>query len=407
VRALWYVRARNVDVTGMPPRPSLTAPSLALALLAAGCGSAPASSIVKTPEWKPEGQTKCAIGKSQRRPLIVEWPSPDRGALEAQAKKGIVAVRYVGCEMEVLRQCKAPGAYAYVPVTRKTDQLSIKTADELYASIPVHAAQFEGKLKESGELAVNMTIVGSFEADRTEVRADELAGNCGAATHYVSAITAGAFEFSAGGGAKVTGGVGVGPLGAGASSNAEREILNRDGFKGACEKATGSDKAPPDGCGALLRVEVVPLGSSASASPAVGRPPPTPEPPSAGPVASDGVVLSVGPPRYDPAPPPSTARTVGNIGIASGSLGLTLGLITGFVALLIKPGLRSDCPNNVCPPSKAGALTTYNVMGMMANVGFIGGGALLVGGIIARAVAPTAPKKAGITFDGNGFSGSF
>src|SRR5258708_54656 len=80
------------------------------------------------------------------RPLIGEWPSADRAALESQARRGTVVVHYVGCEMEVLRQCTAPGAYAYAPTTRQRDKIAIRDADELYANLPLGAAALEGKL---------------------------------------------------------------------------------------------------------------------------------------------------------------------------------------------------------------------------------------------------------------------
>ena len=155
-------------------RPSLRrfvgAAAFVCALGLGACGGARPEA--QPPKLDLQGQSKCSVKGGTRRPLIVEWPSADRGGLEASAKKGVVAVRYVGCEMEVLRQCKVPGSYVYTPVTRKEDQVSIRNADELYATIPVHAASFEGKLAASGRLDVAMTIVGGYEAERTTVRVD-------------------------------------------------------------------------------------------------------------------------------------------------------------------------------------------------------------------------------------------
>lgn len=225
-----------------------------------GCGGmTPASELARAPAFEPEGQTKCSVAQSQDKPLIVEWPAADRGALEAQMSKGLVAVRYQGCEMEVLRRCQGGTRYGYTPVTPKQEHVSIRTADELYAAIPVHAAKFEGKLETAGQLDVDMTLVGSWEAGVDAVTRDAFSGDCGDATHFVHAITAGAFEFAASGGASVGAGASVGGLGAGAESQAERELLNRDGYEKACDEATLDDEAPPDGCGALLRLEVVPF----------------------------------------------------------------------------------------------------------------------------------------------------
>ncbi|MGZ3422900.1 MAG: hypothetical protein ACXWUG_15660 [Polyangiales bacterium] len=243
--------------------------ALAAIALAIGCNRqlGHAGSGPKPPAYDPDS-SKCSVTKSQSRPLIVEWSSPDRGSLEALKNKGLVVVRYSGCEMEILRGCKAPGVYGYTPFTTKRDRVTIRTADDLYANVPMGAAKLEAKLEQSGELNVSMTIVGTYEADKTSIKAEELQGSCDGATHYVTAITAGSFEFSAGAeqAASASAGV-VGIGGAGGSTKSKHEILSRDGDDAACAKATLDDKAPPAGCGALLRLEVTPIAGAA--------PPPT------------------------------------------------------------------------------------------------------------------------------------
>ena len=262
----------------MLPRSVVRRPALALALgLILGCSGGNTSKLAAPPAFAPKDQTRCGVTKSQARPLIVEWPSADRGDLEAQAKAGLVAVRYVGCEMEVLPRCRAPGSYGYTPFTRKDDRISIRDADELYASVPLGAAKLEAKLASKGELDVMMTIVGKYVADHATVSRDDLTGECDGATHVVASLTAGAFEFFAGADAEVGGGAGVAGIGAGAKSATRRELLNRDGDKASCDKATEEDKKPPSGCGALLRVEVVPIAGSA-VTPAGPEPAVTPAP---------------------------------------------------------------------------------------------------------------------------------
>lgn len=231
-----------------------------LALGVAGCGgSTPASELAKAPEFNPKGQTKCSIAASQARPLIVEWPSTDRGDLEAAAKKGVVAVRYSGCEMEVLRRCAVEAGYGYTPFTRKDDRISIRDADELYANVPIGAVKLEGKLEKAGQLTVTMTAVGKLEAQLRDQDPLKMRGDCTEATHLVTGVTVGAFEFYAGADAEVGGGVDVMGAGAGAKSVASRELLNRDGNRDKCGSATNQDDDPPDGCGAFLRLEVTPL----------------------------------------------------------------------------------------------------------------------------------------------------
>jgi hypothetical protein len=251
----------------------LAALTAALVGSSVACGGSPAGPLAKPPAFEPKAQAKCGVTKSQAKPLVVEWPSADRAQLEAQARRGLVVVRYEGCEMEVLDHCTVGGSYAYTGITRKDDRITMRDSDDLYANIPVFASRFEGKLQTSGELHVAMTIVGRFSADRRAVGPSELQGDCGRATHVLTALTAGAFEFYAGADAEIGAGAQVGPAGTGARSSARRETLNRDGDEQSCERSHTSDKAPPEGCGALLRVEATPLLTSPAPAAAPSCPP--------------------------------------------------------------------------------------------------------------------------------------
>lgn len=250
-------------------------PLLGLATACAACAPNLAAQATNPPDFDRPGEAKCGVHKSQTEPLIVEWPSAARAKLEALSHTGVVAVRYTGCEMEVLASCNAPGKYVYTGITPKRDHVAIRNEDDLYANIPLGAARLEGKLAHSGELDVDMSIVGRYASDRASVSAGELQGpDCSKATHVVSALTIGAFDFSAGAGSTVGGGVNVGGAGGGASSSASKELLNSDGQRGACDAAKTTDKAPPESCGAILRLEVVPLGEAKRDVGPVGAPPP-------------------------------------------------------------------------------------------------------------------------------------
>ncbi len=250
-------------------------PLLGLAAACAACAPNLAAQATNPPDFDRPGEAKCGVHKSQTEPLIVEWPSAARAKLEALSHTGVVAVRYSGCEMEVLASCNAPGKYVYTGITPKRDHVAIRNEDDLYANIPLGAAKLEGKLAHSGELDVDMSIVGRYASDRASVSAGELQGpDCSKATHVVSALTIGAFDFSAGAASTVGGGVNVGGAGGGASSSASKELLNSDGQRSACDAAKTTDKAPPESCGAILRLEVVPLGEAKREVGPVGAPPP-------------------------------------------------------------------------------------------------------------------------------------
>ncbi len=223
-------------------------------------GGNTASQLAKAPDYQPKDQTKCGVSKSQAKPLIVEWPSPERMELENKVRQGLVVVHYVGCEMSVLDRCSVAAKYTYQGATRNQDKVEMKDEDSLYAHLPVGAGGLEATLQRTGRLTVDMNLVGRFEAEKASVRADELQGDCAGATHFVYGVTVGAFDFYAGGQANVGASAGVGGVGAGGHSHAERETLTKAGDQAACEKATPDDRAPPAQCGALIRIEVVPLG---------------------------------------------------------------------------------------------------------------------------------------------------
>ena len=247
--------------------------SIVLATMS-GCGvfgePADPSSFPEPPEFEPPGgQSKCKLSASQKRPLIVEWAAADRAALEVLAQRGTVVVRYADCEMEILPRCQAPGSYRYVATTRKTERVLIQDEDELYANLPMGAFKLEGKLKRAGQLSVNMNVVGQYDSDQGSIPRDNLEGDCSKATHVVTGLTVGAFEFSAGGSTEAGAGAGAYGVGAGAGTSRRKELLSSDGDVAACEKAARTDVEPPASCGALLRIEVAELADPATPSEAV------------------------------------------------------------------------------------------------------------------------------------------
>jgi len=232
-----------------------------LALATACRGNNLASGLARTPELDAQGQSRCGVMKSSARPLIIEWPSSDRAALEGLVKsdRGLIAVRYEGCEMEVVRRCVVPGRYGYTAVEPKRDDQLFRSADDLYAKIPLAAVQLAAELERHGALSLAMTVAGQHQAPNERVGRGELSGGCEQATHVITAVTVGAFKLSSEAGARIGAGgrLGSGPA-AGASSSAERGFERSDGDPGRCYFNDGGS-APTTGCGALLRLEVEPI----------------------------------------------------------------------------------------------------------------------------------------------------
>ncbi|HLT36323.1 MAG TPA: hypothetical protein VK034_08555, partial [Enhygromyxa sp.] len=208
-----------------------------------------------------EGSTgKCKPGNEGSKSLVVEWPMGERAALEGRVQRGLVAVRYRNCEMELITNCSVSGHYDYIAVTPKSENVKITNADELYAKIPIGAVRLEGQLARAGELNVDMIQVGRHESDRFHFNQADLSGRCEGATHVVTGLSVGAFVFYSGAGADIglSGSATGTGISAGAGSTASKEVLNRDGDMAACVMTEGLT-GPPPGCSALLRVEVVPI----------------------------------------------------------------------------------------------------------------------------------------------------
>lgn len=349
---------------------------------AAGC-SAPAALIATAPEYAPKDQAKCGVVKSQTEPLIVEWPAAQRTKLEALSRRGAVAVKYQGCELEVLAQCVVSKTYAYTSTTRQRERVRIRNEDELYARLPIGAVRLEADLKKAGELNVSMTIVGTYETDRAIVHRDELAGECDGATHIVTALTVGAFEFVAGADAEGGAGATIAGTGAGMRGSSRREMLNQAGDEAACERATAEDQTPPYGCGALLRLEVFPIwdrrAASAAVKPAIVEPaivePAAVEPSAVKPaIVEPSVVEPAGTLPVEPSPTAELPRTepAPRPGVAS------------------PPPVTSPAPYEQPPPPApvgGGSMTPYVVAVVL--------GVLLVAGVVVGvAVASSKDDEA-------------
>jgi len=241
------------------PRIAPRAVAAALALAVAACAHGPAERLAEPPKIEIPGGGRCKVGEAQSHPLVVEWPAADRASLEARLAHGLVVVGARGCDIEVLRGCRVEAKYDYVGLTRKNDRVRIRNRDELYANLPLGAASLEGKLARYKGLDVEIALVGMFEAPPARTTRGELDGDCAAATHVITGVQIGAFQFYAGGSGELKAGAKFGNAGAGVGTAAERETLSADGSPERCDASTTADERPPEGCGALIRIELTPL----------------------------------------------------------------------------------------------------------------------------------------------------
>jgi hypothetical protein len=236
-------------------------------LVALACGPASPRSMTPTVAGDPTPLAKCKVAASSSSPLVTEWPASEKAHLQSMASSQLIAVEYSGCELHIVDGCALAGTYAWSRTTLATDTIDIASADELYAKLPLGAVGLEGELARSGHLAVRTTVAGQLRATGVTSTSPDAAA-CARATHYVSAISVGAFQLLSGEDAKARGGATVGNVGAGGATSRRELVLREAGTRDACDHAT--DQAPDTQCGSPIQVFLAPLTPKSSAGSATG-----------------------------------------------------------------------------------------------------------------------------------------
>lgn len=147
---------------------------------------------------------KCDEAKEGHdRPFVVEWDATDLASFEAAAQQRTLLVKYEGCSLKVLYECKDPlsitrfGAYGLPQLTSGTVQtFEIKNEGELYTKLPLGASSLSGRIQEGESLHLRYFVSGVATSSRESIFANELRGmpGCEDATHFVWAYNLGAFE---------------------------------------------------------------------------------------------------------------------------------------------------------------------------------------------------------------------
>lgn len=225
------------------------------ALLACGGTAQPASSPNQSLD--PTPLSRCKVGGGAANPLVTEWAASEKARLEALLQSQPVAVRYTGCELQVVEQCQLEGQYEWRRTTLATDSVEIRSEDELYAKLPVGAATLSGELSKSGQLTVRTRVAGQLRLTGAEQQ-PALDGNaCQSATHLVSAVSLGAFKLLRGTRGSYGGSVETYGAGVEAGSTQSEGLVKEAGSDTACDDTTA--EAPHPNCASPLQLFLSPL----------------------------------------------------------------------------------------------------------------------------------------------------
>lgn len=205
------------------------------------------------------GLNVCGGPLAPAAPLVVDWRPEERASLEVAVRRGVAVVRYDCRTLTVLPFCNAPGSYQFTGFTRKEQVVRLSNRDQIEANLPVHGVQLAGSLARGTSLDIGLMMVGQRGTSLQTVTRDGLQGSCDGATHFVQSATLGAFAMTTGAAAEARTAAEIFGAGTSASSLSSKTVLNRDGDLVACGTAGPSSSDAPAQCGALVRLQLVPV----------------------------------------------------------------------------------------------------------------------------------------------------
>ncbi|MBA3542180.1 MAG: hypothetical protein H0T79_21375, partial [Deltaproteobacteria bacterium] len=201
--------------------------------------------------------------------MVVDWTPELRGDLEVAMKEGVAIVEFDCKSMKLSPTCSLAGTYGYIGTTRREKTVEMSTSDEVAANLPVGGlswlSDLGGKVGRGTALAAQLVMVGKRSSPKKQAARGELTGGCETATHFVRAATVGAFVVASGSKAELEVHAKVMGKGGSAGSTSSTKIQARDGDLAACEKSTPEGTAPPAQCGAIVRIELEPIGAATAA----------------------------------------------------------------------------------------------------------------------------------------------
>lgn len=237
-----------------------------VALLSA-CGPKPAGPAAPRESGQSQlmGQTfagkNACNPKNHARPFVIEWDATDRSSFEAVAANDIVFVRYEGCELVVLDECRNGSVRgekgAYLPpewTSGALETIDIKTAGELAAKLPLGVATLGGRIAGGEAFHMEYYVAGTRQATRDAVYRADVAGDvgCEGATHFVHAYNLGAFALGSSQDQERSAHSSVYGFGAGGGTSDTRQAEKRGGDLSICRAGDTERK----GCQAPIRLSL-------------------------------------------------------------------------------------------------------------------------------------------------------
>lgn len=246
---------------------------VALVLLALGsvsCGAGQLAEAVR-PEDKtaaealgePGAAPTCATPPRKGEPLVVDWKTNEQLDLTVAMQKSVAVVAYDCKSIRLLKDCSVQGSYGFTAVPSVLQEtVKIEDADSLAASMPLGGATFGGEMSRGAAIDIGLAYVGKRKALSTAVSKAELVGECEGATHFVRGATIGAFAMETGSKGEARAAAEIFGAGAKAASSSSKKRLNSAGNLAACQSVKEGASSPPEGCGAVVRLDLLAIDAA-------------------------------------------------------------------------------------------------------------------------------------------------
>jgi len=207
------------------------------------------------------GQNACNA-EEHTKPFVIEWDATDMSSFESLAASDIVFVKYEGCTLRVLDECKNDSFRgeqgAYKPPEWTTGQLEsveIQNSGELVAKLPLAQATLGARVSGGEQFHMEYYVAGTRYASRDAVYEKDLEGRygCEDATHFVYGFNLGAFALGSANELNVEAGASAFGFGAKGTQSSSSKADKKGGDLAVCSSDSATEVA---GCKAPIRLNL-------------------------------------------------------------------------------------------------------------------------------------------------------
>lgn len=126
---------------------------------------------------EPASNISCTSVPAIVEPLVVDWRSSEQLDLAVQMQSTVAIVAYDCKSIRLLKNCTAPGKYAYAGVSSVIQEaVQMDDADEVKASLPLSGVKLSAGLARGSTLDIALAYVGKHSTVVDSVAPSELKG---------------------------------------------------------------------------------------------------------------------------------------------------------------------------------------------------------------------------------------